>query len=63
MDLEISPEPADAERRAITEALGGGLKAASPHASPWREAGLDDLRLGGDAAAEELGGHPRVVEP
>jgi hypothetical protein len=63
MEMEISPEPSDAERRAIAAALEGAPEPDSPYASRWRAAALDDLRLGGDAAAQELGGDAGVVEP
>jgi hypothetical protein len=65
VDAQISPEPSDAERRAIEAALGSS-KERGPYASRWRAAALDDLRgdrLGGDAAAQELGSDPGVVEP
>jgi hypothetical protein len=38
VDVEITPEPTEAERRAILEALEEGLTAVAP--SPWRLAGL-----------------------
>lgn len=48
MDVEISPEPSDDERRAILEALA--LED-------------DAMRSGGRPAAPQAWGDPRVVEP
>jgi hypothetical protein len=61
MDLEIWPHPTEEERRAIIEALAAD-EPLRPDAyrSRWRASGLDDLR--DDAAAEDSGGDPRVVE-
>jgi hypothetical protein len=39
MDVEITPEPSEQERRAILEALQEEARSAAP-ASPWRRAGL-----------------------
>ena len=57
----IFPEPTEAERRAILEALAE-TKSDVPDAyrSRWRDSGLDDLRS--DASTEDSGGDPRVVE-
>ena len=62
MDVEILPEPTEDERRAILEAIAA-TQTAGPDAyrSRWRDSGLDDLR--GDAATEDPGRDPRVVEP
>ena len=65
MDVQIRPDPTESERRAIAVALGS-VQPLGPYASRWRAAALDDLRddaLGGDAAAQELRGDTRVVEP
>ena len=65
MDARISPDPTEAERRAIAAALGS-TKPPQPYASRWRAAALDDLRsddLDGDPAAQELRGDARIVEP
>jgi hypothetical protein len=43
MELEIHPEPTDAERDAISTAVArAGVEAPQPiaYASPWRAAGL-----------------------
>lgn len=56
------PVPSDEERRAILEALAAAESSGPDvYQSRWRASGLDDLR--GDAAAEDPGGDPRVVEP
>jgi hypothetical protein len=60
MEVEISPEPTESERRAIAAALWPG-EPSGPYASRWRAAALDGLR--GDVAAEELRSDARVVEP
>jgi hypothetical protein len=65
VDAQINPDPTESERRAIAVALGSS-KPPQPYASRWRAAALDDLRddeLSGDAAAEELRGDARIVEP
>ena len=65
MDIKISPEPTESERRAIAVALGPST-APEPYVSRWRRAALDDLRddqSGGDAAAQELWGDAGIVEP
>jgi hypothetical protein len=61
VELEITPEPSDAERQAILASLEGAGPRPEAYASRWRESGLDDLR--GDASAEDAGGDARVVEP
>jgi hypothetical protein len=61
VELEITPEPSDAERQAILASLDGAGLRPEAYASRWRESGLDDLR--GDASAEDAGRDPRVVEP
>ena len=66
MDAQISPDPTESERRAIAAALASEPGPAGPYSSPWRAAALDDFRsddLGDDAAAQELWGDPRIVEP
>lgn len=61
MELEITPEPTEAEREAILASLDGAELPPDGYASRWRESGLDDLR--GDASAEDPGRETRVVEP
>ena len=61
MDVEITPEPSDAERQAISASLDGAGLRPSAYASRWRESGLDDLR--GDAAAQDPRRDTGVVEP
>jgi hypothetical protein len=61
VDVEITPEPSDAERQAILGSLQGAATPPGAYASRWRESGLDDLR--GDASAEDAGRDPGVVEP
>ena len=66
MDVEISPEATESERRAIVAALGSEPGPPGPYASRWRAAALDDLRdgeLGSNAAAQELRGDAGIVEP
>ena len=60
MNIEITPEPTDEERRAILEALGAASAQPAVYASLWRASALADLRDG--ALAEESGGDARVVE-
>ena len=60
MNLEITPEPTDEERRAILAALGAANTEPAGHASLWRASALADLRDG--ALAEESGSDARVVE-
>ena len=38
MDLDITPEPSDAERAAIEAALAGDGEEGVPGPSPWSEA-------------------------
>jgi len=61
VDVEITPEPSDAERQAILASLDGAVSCPDPYVSRWRESGLDDLR--GDASAEDAGRDARIVEP
>lgn len=61
MELEITPEPSEAERKAILASLDGDDLRQDAYSSRWRESGLDDLR--GDASAEDSGRDARVVEP
>jgi hypothetical protein len=61
VEVEIFPEPSDEERAAILEALARAEAAPAAYRSPWRAAALAEL--GGDAAAEDPWGDPRVVEP
>ena len=60
MDIEITPEPSDEERRAILEALDGANARPEAYAGVWRASALADLRDG--ALAEESGGDAGVVE-
>ena len=60
MEIEVDPEPSDAERRAILAALEGARTGPVAYSSRWRAAALDDLR--GDPFAEETGGDACVVE-
>jgi hypothetical protein len=62
MEVEITPEPTEAERRAITAALAAteGLPAA--YTSAWRARALD-VGLRDDALAQEGGRDAGVVEP
>ena len=60
MAIEITPEPTEAERRAILAALDVVEAQPPARASRWRAAGLDDLRDG--ALAEESGRDAGVVE-
>jgi hypothetical protein len=59
VDVDITPEPSEQERRAILAALA--LEALPDGQSRWRESGFDELR--GDALAQEPGGDAGVVEP
>jgi hypothetical protein len=61
VELEITPEPSEEERRAIVAALSGAGAQPAAYSSRWRASALDDLR--GEAPAEEPGGDARVVEP
>ena len=61
MDVEITPEPSDAERQAILASLDGAGRGPQGYVSRWRESGLDDLR--GDTPAEDAGRDARIVEP
>jgi hypothetical protein len=61
VNLEIEPEPSDAERRAIVAAFDATRTEPTAYVSRWRAAALDDLR--DDALAEESGSDARVVEP
>lgn len=61
MDVEITPTPSEAERRAILSSLDGEVADRGAYASRWRESALDDLR-GRDAPAEDAGRDARVVE-
>jgi hypothetical protein len=61
VNLEITPEPSEDERRAILAALESAQPAVPPYTSRWRASALDDLRDG--ALAEESRSDPRVVEP
>jgi hypothetical protein len=61
VELEITPEPREAERQAILASLDGAELRPDGYASRWRESALDDLR--GDASAEDAGREARVVEP
>jgi hypothetical protein len=59
VDVEISPEPSEQERRAILAVLAVERRADAP--SRWRQSEFDEL--GGDAFAQERGGDAGVVEP
>ena len=59
MALEISPEPAEAERKAIVRALELEEDEAAPPA-PWRAAALES---GGSAPSPEAWGDAHVIEP
>ena len=61
MELEITPEPSDEERRAIAAALARDDAATAAYRSRWRAAAVEDLR--GDASAEDARRDARVVEP
>ena len=62
MDVEITPEPSDAERQAILEALTAE-EDESRAPSPWRRAGLEGSDpLGSDPFSPEPGCNPRVVQ-
>jgi hypothetical protein len=58
--IEITPEPTDAERRAILAALEASEAPPPAQVSRWHAAALDDLRDG--ALAQEGGGDAGVVE-
>ena len=59
--VEIVPEPSEAERRAILEALASGPTGQAGGESRWWESALADLRDG--ASAQERGSDAGVVEP
>ena len=61
MAVEIVPDPTDAERCAILDALARTDAPPPVATSRWRASALDDLRDG--AIPEQPGGDPRVVEP
>jgi len=61
VNLEIKPEPSEAERRAILEALVAPQAGPAAYQSRWRAAALAELRDG--AVAEESRGDAGVVEP
>jgi hypothetical protein len=61
VNVAISPEPTEAERRAILTALEDANAWPGPYASRWRDSALDDLRDG--ALTQERGSDPGVVEP
>ena len=61
MNVEITPEPSEDERRAIVAALEAADSVSPAFASRWRASALDDLRDG--ALAEDGGGDAGVVEP
>ena len=42
VELEISPEPDEAERRAIAAALSDGWEPPDASVSAWRQAGLSE---------------------
>jgi hypothetical protein len=55
VDVEITPEPDEMERRAIVEALEEEARAAAPP-SPWRQAGLGP---GAEDEDDQAGAPPR----
>ena len=59
--FEITPEPSDEERRAITAALAHVDMLRPSYSSRWRASALDDLR--DDALAQQARRDPGVVEP
>jgi hypothetical protein len=61
MPVEIRPEPADAQRRAIVAALAQLDEPPSAYASGWSASALDDLRDG--ALTEEARSDAGVIEP
>lgn len=66
MNWSVRPEPADEnEREALLAALERALAeeeaAASGQMSVWWRSGFG--QLGGDPAAQEPWGEPRIVEP
>ena len=61
MDLEVTPQPRDDERRAIAAALAEVATAPAVYASPWRRAALEEL--GDDALPQQGGSDARIVEP
>jgi hypothetical protein len=61
VEIEIEPEPDEAERRAILAAFAASDATPTAYASRWRASALDDLRDG--ALAQESGRDAGVVEP
>ena len=61
MEVEILPEPSEAERRVLEGLAADGVREVAAYRSRWRDAALDDLR--GDATAEDAWGDSRVIEP
>jgi hypothetical protein len=59
--FEIVPEPSEAERRAILEALASGSTGEAGREDLWWESALADLRDG--ASPQERGSDAGVVEP
>jgi hypothetical protein len=55
MDVEITPEPSEAEREAILAALEREQRAAAPP-SPWRQVGLGP---GPDEEEDQAAAPPR----
>ena len=60
MNLEITPEPSEDERRAIVDALEALQAGPAAYESRWRAAALADL--GDGSFAEERGSDAGVVE-
>jgi hypothetical protein len=61
VNLEIKPQPSDAERHAIVEALRSPQAGPAAYQSRWRAVALAEL--GDGPVAEESGGDAGVVEP
>ena len=61
MELEITPEPSEDERRAILEALRALQAAPAAYESRWRAAALAEL--GDGPFTQECGSDAGVVEP
>lgn len=61
MNLDITPEPSEDERRAIVDALQAMRALPAAYESRWRAAALADL--GDGPLAEERGRDSGVVEP